>query len=233
MSSMRSFWCWRKGATNGSTQLRTQWPDLARLCVDGVDLLKADLSQAEAAVVQHALINRLDLMNVHAQLVDAWRQIAVFANALLGTFNVQYHLDSSTPAGAAQPFNFSAARTNQQLILNTELPLVRLPERNNYRACLINYQRSRRILQRAEDEVAYDTRNELRLLRQQEENYRIQDTPSGAGVPYRGELAGYVPSTPCTSAGGPNAARYRDPRRRSDEPVNQCPDIAYTVPSSQ
>ncbi len=156
------------------TQLRTQWPDLSRLCVDGVDLLKADLTRAEAAVVQHALINRLDLMNVHAQLVDAWRQIAVFANALLGTFNVQYHLSSSTPAGAAQPFNFSASRTNQQLMLNTELPLARLPERNDYRACLINYQRFRRILMRAEDQVAFDTRNELRLLRQQEENYRIQ-----------------------------------------------------------
>jgi outer membrane protein TolC len=156
-------------------QLRTKWPDLARLCVDGVDLLKADLDQAETAVVQHALINRLDLMNVHAQLVDAWRQVAVFANALLGAFNVQYHLDSSTPAGAAQPFNFSASRTNQELILNTELPLVRLPERNNYRACLINYQRFRRILMRAEDQVAFDVRSELRTLRQQEENYRIQE----------------------------------------------------------
>jgi hypothetical protein len=156
-------------------QLRAKWPDLARLCVDGVDLLKADLDQAETAVVQHALVNRLDLMNVHAQLVDAWRQVAVFANALLSTLNVQYHLDSSTPAGAAQPFNFSASRTNQQLILNTELPLVRLPERNNYRACLINYQRYRRILMRAEDQVAFDVRGELRTLRQQEENYRIQE----------------------------------------------------------
>jgi hypothetical protein len=114
-------------------------------------------------------------MNVHAQLVDAWRQVAVFANALLSSLNVQYHLDSSTPAGAAQPFNFSASRTNQQLILNTELPLVRLPERNNYRACLINYQRYRRILTRAEDQVAFDVRGELRTLRQQEENYRIQE----------------------------------------------------------
>jgi outer membrane protein TolC len=155
-------------------RLRRQWPDLARLCVNGVDLLKADLGDAQGAVIQAALVNRLDLMNVRAQLVDAWRQLAVFANALLGTFNVQYHLDSATPAAVAQPLNFNARRTRQELLLNWELPLVRKEERNNYRASLINYQRARRILQRAEDQVAYDTRLEIRQLRQQEENYRIQ-----------------------------------------------------------
>jgi hypothetical protein len=155
-------------------QLRQTWPDLAKLCVNGLDLLKADLPDAETAVIQSALLNRLDLMNVRAQLVDAWRQLAVFANALLGVFNVQYHMDSSTPAGMGRPLAFSGSRTRHQLFLNTELPLVRENEQNNYRASLINYQRARRILMRAEDQVAFDTRNELRQLRQQEENYRIQ-----------------------------------------------------------
>jgi hypothetical protein len=154
--------------------LRHTWPDLAKLCVNGVDLLKADLHDAEGAVIQAGLTNRLDLMNVRAQLVDAWRQLAVYANALLGVFNVQYHMDTSTPAGLAQPLAFSASRTRHELLLNTELPLVRMTEQNNYRASLINYQRARRIVMRAEDQVAFDTRNELRQLRQQEENYRIQ-----------------------------------------------------------
>jgi outer membrane protein TolC len=155
-------------------QLRTQWPDLARLCVNGVDLLKADLDEAQAVVVQSALTNRFDLMNVRANLVDAWRQLAVFANALLGTFNVQYHMDTSTPAGLAQPLNFSGSRTHQELFFDWQLPLVRIAERNNYRASLINYQRARRILERAEDQVAFDVRGEIRQLRQQEEVYRIQ-----------------------------------------------------------
>ncbi|TMQ34327.1 MAG: hypothetical protein E6K70_08175, partial [Planctomycetota bacterium] len=93
-------------------KLRGQWPDLARLCVNGVDLLKADLDDAQAAVIQTALMNRLDLMNARALAVDAWRQLAVFANALLGTFNVQYHMDASTPAGLAQPLNFSGSRSH-------------------------------------------------------------------------------------------------------------------------
>jgi outer membrane protein TolC len=154
--------------------LRTQWPDLARLCVDGVDLIKADLDDAQAAVIQHALLNRMDLMNVRGALVDAWRQVAIFANALLGTFNVAYNLSSSTPAGTAQAFTFSGANTMQSLSFNWELPLARKAERNAYRACLINYQRFRRVLQAAEDRVAFDTRGEIRSLRQLEENYRIQ-----------------------------------------------------------
>jgi hypothetical protein len=155
-------------------QLRTRWPDPARLCLNGIDLLKADLDEAQAAVIQAGLTNRLDLMNVRGNVVDAWRQLAVFANALLGIFNVQYHMTSTTPAGRALPFAFSGSRTTHQLIFNGELPLVRKNERNNYRAALINYQRARRILQRAEDGVAFDLRNELRQLRQQEELYRIQ-----------------------------------------------------------
>lgn len=153
-------------------QLRGEWPTLARLCVDGVDLLKVELDEAETKVTQVALANRLDLMNVRAQLVDAWRQLRIFANALLGTFNVEYTLNSVTPP--TQPFNFSAAGTQQQLILQGQPPLVRKAQRNNYRAALINYQRSRRVLQSAEDFVAYAVRGEILLLRQQEENYRIQ-----------------------------------------------------------
>jgi hypothetical protein len=155
-------------------QLHDDWPKLQRVCVNSVDLMKGDLIDAETVAAQYALLHRLDLMNVRAQVVDAWRQLKVFANALLGTFNVAYHLDSTTPALGANPLAFSGARGHEQLSLNTSLPLVRVRERNDYRAALINYQRARRILQRAEDEVQYDVRQELILLRQQEEVYKIQ-----------------------------------------------------------
>src|SRR5581483_5278691 len=109
-----------------------------------------------------------------AQNVDAWRQLRVFANALLAPLTVHYSLTSTTPPGENRPFAFSESRTSQALSLNTELPLVRTVQRNNYRASLIAYQRSRRIVQRAEDQVAFDVRQELILLRQNVEQYRIQ-----------------------------------------------------------
>jgi hypothetical protein len=154
--------------------VRNSWPALPRLCVDGVDLLDTDAEKAQDVVGQTALINRLDLMNARAALVDAWRQIAVFANALLGTFNVEYHLDSFSPLNQAKPLAFSASSTRNQLILNTELPLVRMQERNNYRASLISYQRQRRALMETEDQILATVRNEIRQLRLLAENYKIQ-----------------------------------------------------------
>jgi outer membrane protein TolC len=154
--------------------LRRTWPRLPRLCVPGADLLALDPMDAQARAAQIALVNRLDLMNARAQVVDAWRQIAIFANALLGTLNVEYRLDSMTPAGLARPFDFAASRTTSQLFLSGELPLIRLPERNNYRSCLIAFQRQRRALMESEDVVVSNVRSLLRQLHVLAENYRIQ-----------------------------------------------------------
>ncbi len=155
--------------------VRQSWPELPRCCVDGVDLIKDNLDRSEAAAAQHALLNRLDLMNVRAQVVDAWRQLAVFANALLGTFNVQYQLSTTSPGRVAQPLNIgTAGASSHQLVLNADLPIVRKLERNNYRESLIAYQRQRRALQEAEDFAVQAVRGEIHVLRELAENYRIQ-----------------------------------------------------------
>jgi hypothetical protein len=154
-------------------QIREEWPKLPSLCVNDKDLLEADLDSAQTVVTQTALIRRFDLMNQRAQLVDAWRQVAVFANALQGYFNVEYHLDTFTPAGQAKPFDFGGSRTRNQLIFNAEPPLVRVVERNNYRTSLIAYQRQRRALMAAEDDIAATTQQEIRQLRQLAQDYKI------------------------------------------------------------
>ncbi|HEV3259419.1 MAG TPA: hypothetical protein VG013_21310 [Gemmataceae bacterium] len=154
-------------------KLRDMWPELPKLSAMGVDFLKVSQEQAEAVASQQAIINRLDLMNVRAQLVDAWRQVAVFANALLGTFNVEYHFESFTPAGQAKPLDFGGSRNSHQLLLNAQPPLVRKPQRNNYRAALIAYQRERRTAMEAEDLAMQTVRGEIRQLRVFAENYKI------------------------------------------------------------
>ena len=119
------------------------WPHLAPLPVGGTDVLESSLDEAYTLAIQQALSNRLDLMNARAQVVDAWRQIAVTANALQGNFDVRYDLDSSTPPKGSNPFGFSAARSTSQLTFNAQLPFVRRAERNAYRTALIGYQRRR------------------------------------------------------------------------------------------
>ncbi len=49
-------------------------------------------------------------------------------------------------------------------MLNAELPLVRMNERNNFRTALINYQRQRRTLMNTEDAIKLLIRNDIRGL---------------------------------------------------------------------
>lgn len=154
--------------------VRKSWPGLPSACVAGVNLLTADLDQAIAAASQAALTNRLDLMNARAQVVDAWRQVAVRANALLGVANARYHLDVNTLPLTNQPFDLRASASRSQLFMNFELPLTRMLERNDYRTALIAFQRSRRTLQAAEDQVLLEARSQVRELRVLAENYKIQ-----------------------------------------------------------
>ncbi len=156
------------------TELSTSWPKLPPITVGGINLLSTPEDIAQEIVKQSALTNRLDLMNARAQVVDAWRQIAVFANSLLGVFNVRYRFNTTTPFGEAKPFNFDPSRNTHQLFLNAELPLVRKAERNNYRASLIAFERARRGLMASEDTIVFTVRNEIRELLRLAEVYRIQ-----------------------------------------------------------
>jgi hypothetical protein len=163
-----------EGRNERLEQARRQWPKLPSVKIEGADLLEDSLDDAYTAGIQAALSNRLDLMNSRAQVVDAWRQIKVTANALQGVFNVQYNLISNTPPGGTNPVAFSGARTDHQLVFSGELPLVRRAERNNYRAALIGYQRQRRTLMAFEDNIANDVRADIREVRTLGQRYRVQ-----------------------------------------------------------
>ncbi len=156
------------------TEIRNTWPNLPALTVDGNDLLAAPLDEANTKIAQAALINRLDLMNARAQVVDSWRQITVRANALHGTFDVQYDLNTTTPRDEAAGLAFAGTRSRHTVTLRVEPPFVRRAERNQYRAALIGYQRSRRNLMAFEDNILADSRQDLRQVRQLAEAYGLQ-----------------------------------------------------------
>lgn len=163
-----------EAAKERMSQIAEQWPQLPPIEIEGQDLMAIDLEQAYEIATRAALNSRLDLMNIRAHVMDNWRQLRVYANSLLGVFNVGYHLDSFTPPGQAKPLAFSSERARNQLTMNFQLPLVRFAERNNYRAILIAYQRARRELMAAEDTIAFQVRTDLRQLRVFVNNYKIQ-----------------------------------------------------------
>ena len=193
---------------------RPQWHTASPVVVDGVVLIKqSELKDVGLEVpedvyerVAHvALENRLDLMNARAQLVDSWRQLRVFANGLLGVFNLAYHMDSSTPPGAGTPLAFQNSLTRHQLIMNFDLPLARVTERNGYRASLIAYQRSRRDLQQKEDEIVAQVRTDIRKLHVLEKNLTIQQ--KAVELAYRQvESAEQIFRAPQIPDNSPNAA---------------------------
>lgn len=163
------------GRAERAEELQGVWPKLPPVLLNGQDLLAMSLEDAQNLAGQVALANRLDLMNQRAQLADSWRKIAVAANSLLGTFDVRYNMEVLTPpTQVAQPLNFDGMRARHQLIVNTELPLVRRLERNVYRASLIAFQRQRRNLMATEDNILFQVRQAMRRLRQLTEVYKIQ-----------------------------------------------------------
>jgi hypothetical protein len=155
-------------------ELRTRWPDAPALVVDDRDLIRAPLDDAYQSVEAAALNNRYDLMNARAQVVDAWRQVAVTANALQGVFDVEYDLSTNSPPGGSRPLALGGSRLLQQVRLRIEPPFVRRAERNQYRAALIAYQRQRRTLIAYEDNVVTDVRTDLRALRQLAQTFLVQ-----------------------------------------------------------
>jgi Outer membrane efflux protein len=126
------------------------------------------------SAVRIALEYRMDLMNNRAQLYDAWRQIRFFANALKGVLNLTLSNNIYTPVtSSTNPFAFLSQAKQFSLAFNAELPLVRVAERNNFRSALISYQRTRRSLQTAEDNLKIQLRNDLRSVHLTYINYEI------------------------------------------------------------
>jgi hypothetical protein len=155
-------------------KLRTLWPTLPPVPLQDLNLLTADVNLAQQEAIKAALTNRVDLMNARAQVVDAWRQIRVTANALMGVLTPHYHMDVTTPIGGSHALAFSSAGTNQSLTINAQLPLNRVAQRNVYRTAVINYQSARRSLMAVEDNIAAQVRFDVRQLHLFAENYKIQ-----------------------------------------------------------
>ena len=157
-------------------------PDLDDIVIDGRSMLGVYTNGTNAeetledfllAAERVAMEHRLDLMNQRASLYDSWRQIKVTANALQGTLNVQLTNQFITPPNTTNPFGFNEQAKQFSLVLNAELPLVRLAERNSFRSALINYQRQRRSLQNAEDSIKLFLRQEIRSAQTTYLNYQI------------------------------------------------------------
>jgi len=130
--------------------------------------VKLSEQQALAIAKEH----RLDWMNARARLVDSWRKIGFYANAL------QSGLDFSAAAGVGT-LNNNAARFDGRTGylragLKFDTPLSRLAERNNYRQALVDYQQARRDYMLFEDRIDQSLRNTLRIIELCQLNFELR-----------------------------------------------------------
>ncbi len=128
-------------------------------------------NETEAIVM--AKTNRLDLMNVKGRIIDAWRKVAVAANALRGDLNVVANANLGTNPLSANPLGFTAQNSSFSLGLQFDGPLNRFAERNAYRLSLINYQQARRDFMALSDSIERAVRNDLRQLTVQRLSFEI------------------------------------------------------------
>ena len=132
------------------------------------------------AAVRLALGNRLDLRTRVGQVLDAQRGVAVAADQLRtdltllgrGSAGESRSLGSAGSGNAA--VNLSDGRYSAAL--KADLPLKRTAERNQYRASLLDFERSIRDVQELEDQIKLAVRDELRTLMENRETVVIQAT---------------------------------------------------------
>jgi outer membrane protein TolC len=127
----------------------------------------------EGEAIGYARENRLDLMNERGRVVDAWRQIAVTANALEGVANVNFAADIATRPGGSNPVDFRASASSYSVGVHLEAPLNREEERNNYRLSMISYEQERYAFMALNDNIEQTIRQDLRQLETQRLSFEI------------------------------------------------------------
>ncbi|MBX7166218.1 MAG: hypothetical protein K1X74_07700 [Pirellulales bacterium] len=131
-----------------------------RIRLDSTNLIRVELDANEAFRI--ARVNRLDLMNARASLVDSWRLIEFNANQLRS--DVDFVFDGDISSTDDNPFRFRNTTGRLRVGLEFDAPLTRLSERNLYRQSLIEFQQARRNYYASEDGIRQGLRLTLRTI---------------------------------------------------------------------
>jgi outer membrane protein TolC len=131
----------------------------------------------EPVAIRLALDRRQDLLVAREEIVDAQRQVAVAADALLAGLTIQ----GSVTGGARRGVTTADLGDTDldDLVYSAsallDLPLERTPERDAYRATFITLEQTVRAFQALEDDVKLEVRQSLRALLEARESVLIQE----------------------------------------------------------
>ena len=136
------------------------------------DVSSFQLGLDEDEAIACALAERLDYRNTTDQQVDAMRKVRVASDALRAGLDFEFDYNVFGTESEFLGFNeeFFIGATD----LTLDLPLVRLPERNAYRATLVTLERATRAVEQAGDQITVDLRDQMRDLEAARRTYEIQ-----------------------------------------------------------
>ena len=127
----------------------------------------------EETAVRVALRDRLDFQTVQDRVIDAERRVVVAADAL--RMGLDLVVDGQAVSDPDQPWKYSSSDIDWSVGFLVDLPIDRIPERNTYRARLIDLELARRNEEQEGDRIRAELRAELRELDTAERSYTIQD----------------------------------------------------------
>ncbi|MDA0667045.1 MAG: TolC family protein [Planctomycetota bacterium] len=136
--------------------------------LDGAEFLSLDAT----ALGAFALENRLDLMNLRGQEIDAERRTRVAADALRLGMDLQASVNGRSQEG--QPFAYKSSSLPWSFALGFDFPIDQLPERNAYRLSLLNRDRAVRSLEQSRDNVLAGVYDNFRQTESTSKRYVIQ-----------------------------------------------------------
>lgn len=136
-----------------------------------IDIEPQEIDQYTA--VSYAHVNRLDLMNDKARVMDAFRRVEVAADGLESDLSITGNAIVGSDAGRNNAFRFDSSANRYSVGVEFDGPLNRLVERNVYRDAQIAYQQTSREFMAQKDIVANDVRSVLRRLELARLNFQI------------------------------------------------------------
>jgi len=132
----------------------------AQTRANSIEMFTVDLDAATATEIAREF--RRDWMNARATLVDQWRVIEFVADQLESQVDLVFQGDIGNVGD--NPFKLRYETGQLRAGFRFDAPIVRMFERNQYRAALINYHQSRRQFYQFEDEIKRNLRDIMRLM---------------------------------------------------------------------
>ena len=132
----------------------------ARTRSNAIEIVDVDINSVQAIDIARCM--RRDWMNARASLVDNWRNIEFVADQLESQLDLVFEGNMSNDGN--NPFKLRYETGQLRAGFRFDAPIVRLAERNNYRAALISYQQTRRDFYQFEDSIKQNLREITRNI---------------------------------------------------------------------